>query len=81
MVARAAVVTVSDGVSHGTREDRSGEAAAELLAGAGFGDADRRLVADEEPDIEYVLRELASEGVALVVTTGGTGFGPRDVTP
>src|SRR4051794_31573250 len=78
---RAAVVTVSDGVTHGTREDRSGEAAVELLGSAGFGDVERRLVPDERDRIEALLRELASEGFELVVTTGGTGFGPRDVTP
>jgi molybdopterin adenylyltransferase len=77
----AAVVTVSDGVSRGTRDDRSGDMAAELLAAAGFADAERRVVPDERPEIESVLRELASAGRALVVTTGGTGFGPRDVTP
>src|SRR3954452_2312551 len=78
---RAAVVTVSDGVTHGTREDRSGEAAAELLGSSGFGDVERRLVPDERDRIEALLRELASEGFELIVTTGGTGFGPRDVTP
>jgi len=78
---RAVVVTVSDGVTRGTRQDTSGEVAAELLREAGFGDVERRVVPDERPEIESVLRELAAEGPALVVTTGGTGFGPRDVTP
>jgi molybdopterin adenylyltransferase len=77
----AAVVTVSDGVSAGTREDRSGDMAEELLRGAGFASVDRRVVADVAPEIESLLRELAGAGAALVVTTGGTGFGPRDVTP
>ena len=77
---RAAVVTVSDGVARGTREDGSGDAAEELLRGAGFDVASRRVVPDERPEIESALRELA-EGHGLVVTTGGTGFGPRDVTP
>jgi molybdenum cofactor synthesis domain-containing protein len=78
---RAAVVTVSDGVSRGTRVDASGDAAEALLAGAGLEVAERSVVPDERPRIEERLRELAASGVALVVTTGGTGFGPRDVTP
>jgi molybdopterin adenylyltransferase len=75
----AAVMTVSDGVSAGTREDASGELAATMLADAGF-EPDRLVVPDERIEIENALRELAREH-ALVVTTGGTGFGPRDVTP
>ncbi len=78
---RAAVVTVSDGVAHGAREDTSGEAAEELLRAAGLEVAERVVVPDERPEIEARLRELATAGLALVVTTGGTGFGPRDVTP
>jgi molybdopterin adenylyltransferase len=77
---RAAVITVSDGVAHGTREDASGEAAEAILREAGFDVDDRIVVPDERPKIERALREQAvSHG--LVVTTGGTGFGPRDVTP
>jgi len=79
-VTRAAVVTVSDGVSQGTREDRSGDQAEAILAEAGFDVTERRVVPDERVGIEAVLRELASAN-ALIVTTGGTGFGPRDVTP
>ncbi len=77
----ASVVTVSDGVAGGTREDRSGEVAAERLAALGFEVTDRIVVPDERLEIERVLRELAGAGLALVLTTGGTGFGPRDVTP
>jgi molybdopterin adenylyltransferase len=77
----AGVVTVSDGVAEGTREDRSGEVAAVALAALGFEVTNRIVVPDERPEIERVLRELAETGVALVLTTGGTGFGPRDVTP
>ena len=80
-MAKVAVVTVSDGVSRGTREDRSGEEAERLLREAGFDDVARLVVPDEQAEIEGTLRELASEGCELVVTTGGTGFGPRDVTP
>jgi molybdopterin adenylyltransferase len=77
---RAAVLTVSDGVAQGTREDASGDAAEALLRAAGFDVSERRVVADERAEIEPALRELASTN-GLVVTTGGTGFGPRDVTP
>ena len=76
----AAVLTVSDGVSDGTREDESGEVAEQLLRAAGFDPVDRSLVPDDRERIESTLRALASSH-RLVVTTGGTGFGPRDVTP
>jgi molybdopterin adenylyltransferase len=78
---RVAVVTVSDGVSAGRREDASGRAVAALLEGRGFEVAVREVIPDERPDIEGLLRSLAQASVPLVVTTGGTGFGPRDVTP
>jgi molybdenum cofactor synthesis domain-containing protein len=77
---RAAVLTVSDGVIQGTRADASGDAAEALLRDAGFDVSERRVVADEQAEIESALRDLASTN-GLVVTTGGTGFGPRDVTP
>ena len=77
---RAAVLTVSDGVSNGTREDASGDAAEALLRAAGFDVSSRAVVPDERAEIEGALRELTAIH-ALVVTTGGTGFGPRDVTP
>jgi molybdenum cofactor synthesis domain-containing protein len=75
----AAVLTVSDGVSEGTREDRSGDALAELLEAEGF-TVSRRVVPDERDAIAEAIAELAGEA-QLVLTTGGTGFGPRDVTP
>lgn len=77
---RAAVLTVSDGVTDGTRKDGSGDVAVQLLGEAGFDVSTRRVVPDERPDIESALRDLAATH-GLVVTTGGTGFGPRDVTP
>lgn len=77
---RAAVVTVSDGVAAGTREDVSGRTAEGMLATAGF-DVSRHLVRDERAYIEALLVRLSEEGLELVVTTGGTGLGPRDVTP
>jgi molybdopterin adenylyltransferase len=77
----AAVVTVSDRVSEGTRVDESGDEAERLLRDAGFDVATRTLVADDANDISSALRGLVDQGVALVVTTGGTGLAPRDVTP
>jgi molybdenum cofactor synthesis domain-containing protein len=77
----AKVVTVSDGVVAGTREDRSGDVAIEVLTAAGFEIADRRVVADGVDTVATVLRELTDGFAGLVVTTGGTGFGPRDLTP
>ncbi len=76
---RAAVLTVSDGVSAGEREDRSGDLLAQLLAAEGY-DVERRVVPDERDRIEAALEDLSRE-TALVLTTGGTGLGPRDVTP
>lgn len=76
---RAAVLTVSDGVHHGTREDRSGDVLSELLDGDGF-EVERRVVPDEVELIAAAIVELAGRA-SLVLTTGGTGFAPRDVTP
>jgi molybdopterin adenylyltransferase len=76
-----AVVTVSDGVSRGTRDDASGRAVSSLLEGAGFAVTRHQVVPDEREALERMLAELCEEGLALVVTTGGTGLGPRDVTP
>jgi molybdenum cofactor synthesis domain-containing protein len=76
---KAAVLTVSDGVRQGTRDDRSGDVLEELLRAEGF-DVERRVVADEQEEIAGALAELAEEA-AVVLTTGGTGFAPRDVTP
>ncbi|MFA9431430.1 molybdenum cofactor biosynthesis protein B [Egicoccus sp. AB-alg2] len=79
---RAAVVTASDGVTTGHREDRSGQAVTEQLGAAGFTVVEREVVPDERDRIADVLRRLCDvEQVALVAITGGTGFGPRDVTP
>ena len=76
---KAAVLTVSDGVSAGEREDGSGDLLAELLAGEGY-EVERRLVPDDKHTISDALDELVRDA-ALVLTTGGTGLGPRDVTP
>ena len=77
--ARALVLTVSDGVAAGTRQDESGIALADRLAQAGFR-VDRVSTADDRGSIEQALRSAAAEHV-LVVSTGGTGLTPRDVTP
>jgi molybdopterin adenylyltransferase len=76
---KAAVLTVSDGVSEGSREDSSGDLLATLLGGEGY-EVERRIVPDDRDAIAEAIAELAEEA-ALVLTTGGTGLGPRDVTP
>ena len=75
----AVVVTVSDGVSSGTREDLSGDAVEKMLVAAGY-EVERELVPDEVTEISSAIR-VGSQKASLVVTTGGTGFGVRDVTP
>jgi molybdopterin adenylyltransferase len=76
----AAVVTVSDGVHAGTREDISGETLVGILTEAGFEVTRRMVIPDDAGLISRSIRGLIDH-VDLVVTTGGTGFGPRDVTP
>ena len=76
---RVAVLTVSDRVSRGEAEDGSGDLLEELLRDDGF-EVERRLVPDERAEISAALRELA-QSAEIVLTTGGTGLAPRDVTP
>ncbi len=76
---RAAVLTVSDGVHAGEREDASGDLLEGLLREDGF-DVVRRVVPDERETIAVAIAELSDDSL-LVLTTGGTGFAPRDVTP
>ena len=78
---KAKVLTVSDGVVHGTREDRSGRALVEFLREAGIDVVDRRVTADGADEVEAALVELATGFAGLIVSTGGTGFAPRDLTP
>ena len=73
------MLTVSDGVSAGEREDESGDLLVAVLAEDGW-EVERRTVPDDRDEIATALRELGRTS-ALVLTTGGTGFGPRDVTP
>lgn len=77
----AKVLTVSDGVVAGTREDKSGEALAVHLAARGFEVVERRVTEDGIEAVAAALRDLTDGFAGLVVTTGGTGFGPRDLTP
>jgi molybdopterin adenylyltransferase len=76
---KAAVLTVSDGVAEGTREDESGSVLAALLGEEGY-EVERRVVPDDRDAIAEAIAELA-EDASVVLTTGGTGLGPRDVTP
>jgi molybdopterin adenylyltransferase len=76
---KAAVLTISDGVDMGTREDASGDLLEERLVAEGF-EVVRRVVPDERNAIAEAIENLADEA-RLVLTTGGTGVGPRDVTP
>lgn len=76
----ASVVTASDGVAAGKRDDVSGRMVTTLLAEAGFEVVDHVVVSDDVEELTATISDLA-ERSRLVVTTGGTGFGPRDVTP
>jgi molybdopterin adenylyltransferase len=77
----AKVLTVSESVSHGTRQDRSGEDLAAALATHGFRVVERRVAPDGVDPVVAALTDLTSSFAGLVVTTGGTGFSPTDLTP
>jgi molybdopterin adenylyltransferase len=77
----AKVLTVSDGVIHGTRDDLSGAALVERLAADGYDVTDRRVVEDGVDSVAGALTVMAEGFTGLIVSTGGTGFAPRDLTP
>ncbi len=77
----AKVLTVSDGVAAGIREDKSGAALVTHLGRSGFDVIGHRVVSDGIDSVSDAIRELTRDFAGLVVTTGGTGFGPRDLTP
>lgn len=77
----AKVLTCSDGVIHGTREDRSGQALVDHLCDAGFDVVEHQVTADGTENVAAALIELTADFAGLVVSTGGTGFAPRDQTP
>jgi len=78
---QAKLITASDGVVAGTREDKSGDALGARLVEAGWQIADRRQIADGVESVRDTLIEMAAGFNGIIVTTGGTGFGPRDLTP
>lgn len=80
-VRRAKILTVSDGVIAGSRQDRSGPALADRLEQAGYQIEERRVVADGAASVAEALKAMTAGFAGLVVTAGGTGFGPRDLTP
>lgn len=77
----AKVITVSDSVVRGAREDRSGAVVVDVLRGAGFDVVAHHVVGDGVEPVADALRAACEGFAGLVVTTGGTGFGPRDLTP
>ena len=81
MTLRAKVLTVSDGVAAGSRDDKSGTALVARLRDAGYEVASHEVTPDGRDPVAGALRTMTAGFAGLVVTTGGTGFGPRDLTP
>ncbi len=77
----AAVITVSDRSYNGVREDKSGPAVEDMLKKDGYDVVSYEIVPDEKEKISEAIIKASSKDIALIVTTGGTGFAPRDVTP
>jgi molybdopterin adenylyltransferase len=80
-LSKAHVITISDGVFHGHREDKSGPGLISLLRAGGFDAGGPEVVPDEMEQIADAIETAVTRGADIVVTTGGTGLGPRDVTP
>lgn len=78
---KAIVITVSDRAANGIYEDKSGPAVAQLLKSQGYEVCDMLIIPDEKNDIKKALLTACEQDVNLIVTTGGTGFAPRDITP
>lgn len=78
---KTAILTVSDGCFQGSREDASGLALAKLCLKESWEVSRRVVVPDEMEEIRPAVRRFVSQGIDLIITTGGTGLGPRDVTP
>lgn len=77
----AAVITISDRASSGIYEDKTGPALVKMLKEAGYEVLQTRLVPDDREQIESAFIDLAGQKTALIISAGGTGFSPRDVTP
>lgn len=75
------ILTVSDGVAHGVRENKSSEALIELVSNQGWTIEHASVTPDGEDEVAKTLKALAHDFHGLIITTGGTGFGPRDQTP
>lgn len=77
----ATVITISDRAANGVYEDKSGPAVAQLLKDQGYQVLSTKVIPDEKNTIKNTLLSLCEQGVHLIITTGGTGFAPRDITP
>jgi len=77
----AVVITVSDRSSRGERDDLSGPIAVAALREAGFVCEDPVIIPDGADEVEAAIRDALTDGIRIIVTTGGTGVGPRDETP
>ncbi len=78
---KAKILTVSDGVINNTRQDTSGEELKKALTSASFEVVEHRVCADGKKTVKKTLKKMSAGFQGLIVTTGGTGFGPRDLTP
>lgn len=77
----AAIITISDRASEGVYEDKTGPVLLEMLKESGYDVRETLLIPDEQAQIEAAFIRLAEQNIALIISAGGTGFSPRDVTP